>query len=450
LLVDPLLDGNYISEGTIEDADHFFSSYFGILCAYTSTRSDKFFFDDLVITGDAYMDYDPPGIDSIAILSDSSLQIFYTEKVTVSTSENSVNYSVDQNIGNPYLIQATGDSSVLLYFQNRFTDKTTYQFDIDGVEDLFSNSLNNFTTTFTYKAPYIIGFGDVLITEIMADPTPGVDVPEYEYLEIHNPTTEIFNVTNVKLIAGKDTTKIPDLIIQPDDYIILCQSSAVEYFESYGTAVRVPNWPSLNNRGELMILLNQNNEVVFSVEYTDTWYKSIDKDDGGWSLEMIDTSFPCKGSENWIASGDPSGGTPGRENSSKDHLTDLLGPEISKIIANSATAVIVYLNENIGPNEIRIENIAIEPTLDIVNAALNSPGFHEINIVFNTGINPKTIYHMSIKDLDDCAGNIQQETSSTFVLPEPADSLDLIINEILFNPSPGGVDFVEIYNQSPK
>lgn len=55
-----------------------------------------------------------------------------------------------------------------------------------------------------------------------------------------------------------------------------------------------------------------------------------------------------------------------------------------------------------------------------------------------------------IKNLHDCIGNVQKETSSSFVLPEKADSLDLIINEILFNPWPEGVDFVELYNQSEK
>ena len=62
----------------------------------------------------------------------------------------------------------------------------------------------------------------------------------------------------------------------------------------------------------------------------------------------------------------------------------------------------------------------------------------------------KTIYELTIQNLKDCAGNIQKSVSSTFVLPESADSLDLIINEILFNPLPNGLDFVEIYNQSEK
>ena len=89
-------------------------------------------------------------------------------------------------------------------------------------------------------------------------------------------------------------------------------------------------------------MLNQNNELVCSIAYTDLWYKSIEKDDGGWSLEMIDTSFPCKGYQNWVASNDPSGGTPGRKNESEDQLTDLSAFEIAKIIADTDTSLIVF------------------------------------------------------------------------------------------------------------
>ena len=176
----------------------------------------------------------------------------------------------------------------------------------------------------------------------------------------------------------------------------------------------------------------------------------MEKDDGGWSLEIIDTNFPCKGYQNWVASNDPSGGTPGRKNGSEDQLTDLSAFEIAKIIADTDTSLIVFLNENIGPQEIILENISINPMLDIKEAKLPAPDFSKIILSFGTSILPKIRYELAIKNLSDCLGNIQKGTSSSFVLPEKADSLDLIINEILFNPWPDGVDFVELYNQSEK
>ncbi|MCK5278428.1 MAG: lamin tail domain-containing protein, partial [Cyclobacteriaceae bacterium] len=450
LLVDIDLTQNYISEGMAKDNDHFYSRYFGIYCTYTSTRSNKFFFDDLTITGEIYIDNDPPEIDSLTVLSDSTLQIYFTETVSATSAIDAENYFVSENIGNPYNAQLQNDSMVILSFQSKFEDRTEHLLTINGIEDMFSNSLDNYTTSFTYLAPYIIGFGDILITEIMADPTPGVDLPEYEYLEIFNPRNDVFKLNQVKLIVGNDTTTIPDLTIPPNEYIILCQHSAVEHFEKYGRTIKVSNWPSLNNRGEPITMLNQNGELVFYVNYSNSWYKTIEKDDGGWSLEMIDSGFPCKGSENWTASIDPSGGTPGRENASKDELTDFSGPKIDKIIAASDTSVIVYLNEKIDPQEIAAGNISINPALEIKNVKLQSPDLSGISIEFGSSILPKTMYEMTIKNLVDCAGNSQKETSSSFVLPEIADSLDLIINEILFNPWPEGVDFVELYNQSEK
>lgn len=450
LFVDPSLDKNYISEGTVVDGTHKYSLYFGIKCTFTSTRSKLFFFDDLLITGESNKDTEPPRIDTLLVVSDSTLQINFSENVSPSSASDVRNYLINENIGNPNSIDLPNDSIALLTFQHKFEDKVELQLNVSSVEDRFSNIMDNYTFNFMYRAPYIIGFGDIIITEIMADPTPEVDLPEYEYLEIFNPHHDAFNMNQVKLIVGNDTTTIPDLIIQPNEYIILCQHAAVGQLERYGRAEKVTNWPSLNNRGETIILLNLKDELVFSVHYDDSWYQSIEKDEGGWSLEMIDTDLPCKSRTNWIASSSPTGGTPGKENASKEEIIDLSGPKVAKAISVSDTSVLVYLDEKIEPQEIIIQNITIQPDLELKSVVLHSPTLNSIAIDFKDSILPKTVYELSIKNLRDCSGNIRKETSSSFVLPELADTLDLIINEILFNPWPGGVDFVEIYNQSEK
>lgn len=59
LFADVAMAGTFMSQGTTFDNAHRSSAFFGVLCTYTSTRSDKFFYDDFNISGDAYVDNEP-------------------------------------------------------------------------------------------------------------------------------------------------------------------------------------------------------------------------------------------------------------------------------------------------------------------------------------------------------------------------------------------------------
>jgi len=63
-----------------------------------------------------------------------------------------------------------------------------------------------------------------------------------------------------------------------------------------------------------------------------------------------------------------------------------------------------------------------------------------------------TRHTLTADDIYDCAGNIIDEAynAAEFALPEVADRNDVVINEVLFNPTSTGVDFVEVYNRSAK
>jgi hypothetical protein len=79
------------------------------------------------------------------------------------------------------------------------------------------------------------------------------------------------------------------------------------------------------------------------------------------------------------------------------------------------------------------------------------PLFNQVNLSLNQAISEGNIYSISAKNVLDCSGNmIDVKSLARFGLTQNADTLDLVINEILFNPLPSGVDFVELYNRSEK
>jgi len=69
----------------------------------------------------------------------------------------------------------------------------------------------------------------------------------------------------------------------------------------------------------------------------------------------------------------------------------------------------------------------------------------------NTSIVAGTVYTVTATNLTVCKGNaIGSKNSARFGIALDADSLDIVINEILYNPKPNGVDDVGLYNRSKK
>ena len=87
----------------------------------------------------------------------------------------------------------------------------------------------------------------------------------------------------------------------------------------------------------------------------------------------------------------------------------------------------------------------------LVSAAAIPPLFDKVNIALNSPIVAGTVYTVTAANVTDCKGNtIGSKNSARFGIPQEADSFDIVINEILFNPKPGGQDYVELYNRSQK
>ena len=294
---------------------------------------------------------------------------------------------------------------------------------------------------------------DVVIDELLPDPLPQGGMPTSEFAELKNISPSSFDLAGWKLSDGTSTAILPHFILQPDSFVIICSVSAAQLFTPFGTTLGVSNFPSLNNEADLLYLRSPQNIVIHAVNYSSAWYRNELKKAGGWTLEMIDTRNPCGGQDNWTASVNPYGGTPGKENSVASINTDELAPELVNCFPTDSMNITLVFSEAIDSMQGAANiNYSISDGLGTpLSAATVGPVFGEVNLRLNQSLQPNKVYTVTVSNISDCAGNvINSKNSIRFGLPSDADSLDVVINEILFNPRTDGVDYIEIFNRSQK
>jgi hypothetical protein len=78
LLADVTGGTDFTSIGTAFDDSHILSFHFGVWCRYTSTRSDKFRFDDFSVTGTGFVDEVTPVLNSVTVASQTELLLTHS------------------------------------------------------------------------------------------------------------------------------------------------------------------------------------------------------------------------------------------------------------------------------------------------------------------------------------------------------------------------------------
>ncbi len=202
----------------------------------------------------------------------------------------------------------------------------------------------------------------------------------------------------------------------------------------------------------LFLFFQSTGKTIHAVQYSSEWYQNELKKDGGWTLEMIDTKNPCSGFSNWKASNDTKGGTPGQKNSIDGVNQDDNAPKLLRAFAVNSTTVTLVFDEPLDSlKAATINNYTIDNGISATGAISISPVFDKVNITLSAAVNPGIVYTITASNTTDCRGNvIGSKNVARFGLSQEADSLDIVINEILFNPKPMGVDYVELYNRSQK
>lgn len=444
---------SYIAEASVTDATYSTSAFFGILVRQsTSSFFQKHFLDEIIVK--PYIpDVTPPAVQSLNAISNTQVEVLFNEPVNTTSAQNTANYTANNGLGNPVTAvqNASNKALVTLSFAQPFANGTEYSLQVKNIDDLFGNLMGTEEKKFSfYKAQMY----DIVITELMADQTPVVGLPEVEWLEITNRSKFPIDITGYRL--GKGTTQSGGLtaaVLQPNEAMIICGTSAVAAMSSFGKTQGVTSFPSLGNEGDLIILYAADGSVMHAVNYNITWYGNEQKANGGWTLEMKDYDSPCIGEGNWTASTDARGGTPAAKNSVAANIGEKQPPLLVKAIAVSANEIEAYFNETIKSTvAYTAANFSIDNNV-IINAvgAFEAPLYRKIKLTTQTAIQEGKIYTMTVNGIADCNGNMNAGGASVkFGLASVVLQNDVIVNELLFNPVPFSYDYLELYNRSSK
>lgn len=294
---------------------------------------------------------------------------------------------------------------------------------------------------------------DVVIDEIMADPSPQVGLPNNEWIELKNTTGAPINLQNWRIgDANGQSGPMPNFVLQPDSFVIVCTGSAVAAMSAFGTVISVTSFPSLDNDGDQLFLRAANGRTIHAVAYTSAWYQNELKKEGGWTLEMVDTKSPCAGMSNWKASTNTTGGTPGKKNSVDAVNNDGTAPQLKRAYTTDNTTIILVFDEPVDSLiGATVSNYTIDGGLTLVSATTLAPLFNTVQLRTGTALAANTVYTITASNIRDCKGNsIDNINKARVGLPTDAASGEWIINEILFNPRSNAFDYVEFYNNSNK
>ncbi|HVN56752.1 MAG TPA: lamin tail domain-containing protein [Bacteroidales bacterium] len=437
--------GTVSSTGYCNDPELFGIHWLGVFYRYTSTRDRLLWLDDISVSG-TFGSLSPPVISGLSVENENCLKIHFSNDISpLSAIPSGISYDPGNSFATS--VEIMDARTFLVCFALPFPDRTGCRLAAMNIcdEDSLCTAGTGWSFTPARAAP-----GDVAFSEIMADPSPRVYLPEREYIELVNTSGFIFNLEGWKLISGNDEFRLPEISILPGQFLILCNQADTGLFSVYGRYAGMKQFPVLNNAGKLLLLVDEKGRMIHGICYNEDWYGDVLKSGGGWSLEMIDNHYPFYSEGNWRASIAWEGGTPGKKNSVEASNPD---PGFAGIVnafpADSETIILTFSEPVREPSEIsaltRIDGTGIK--------SISPSGLMGNEFIIRTSqpLDTGKTYRLGITgSLTDYAGNEPERKFYMLGLTGRSSPGDVVFNELLFNPLPGDADYIELFNRSGK
>ncbi len=356
-------------------------------------------------------------IQKITIISDKELDILFTKEPNKQTAEELTNYLINKEIGSPQsaLIDNENNKLVHLIFDNNFISGEHYLVLIENIEDIYENIIIADNFDFLYFEAMVY---NIVINEIMCDINPVPEaLPPFEFLEIYNNTEYEIDFSGWTITIGEGSPQeFPAMNIPANAYAIICEQEAENNFSIYGITIPILNASELTISGRKIVIKNSEGIVIEEITYSKEWYDDTDKENGAWSLERIDPLNFCGENNNWTASIDFAGGTPGSQNSVNNENPDNTAPNIDTLKLVSSNYLELYFNE-------KINSIGINNKLNFtVNNGIGNPDSlvidneeqNKIGLFFETQFTDTEEYLLMIENISDNCGNLMSPTGIEF------------------------------------
>lgn len=440
-------------EGSVVDNTFTTSAYAGVFCKYaTASRYNQYIFDDLIVD-DLVPDVTPPTLKAITTVDALHLDVTFSEPLDVISASDITNYNLSNGYGNPLNVTATALPNVYrLTFAKAFLSGN-YTLTVNNIKDKKGNVIApNSKMRFIYIKPYAAKYGDLVINEVLANPTGSPALPQREFVEIWNTTNEYILTQGWKYADQTSTYTFGIDTIKPNEYFILCAKADADLFKPFGKTIGLSPWPSLNNDKDILTLTDNAGKIIDKVAYYDAWYKDDVKKKGGFSLELIDPKNVCSGIQNWSAANDASGGTPAKQNSVyRSQISTEVPKLLTSIIIDSVTVSVEFSKPVDSLSATQLANYSINNGIgNPTSVTIQSPVFKVVTLQFSAELARGIEHTLTVEKVTDCAGNIISAIANTAKLftAKKIEKNDILISEVLFNPKMGSVDFVEIYNNA--
>ncbi|MDL2239667.1 lamin tail domain-containing protein [Bacteroidales bacterium OttesenSCG-928-L14] len=282
------------------------AKYFGLHCVFTSSNSNKFYFDNFLIQ-ELNIDTTLPEISNIIYKNNSSIILEYSK--AVANGINKYNYILEEQFSYPDEVIVIGNSGKrfqLNFFEieNEYRDRLC----ITNIIDYRDNIMKDTCIDVHFHEP---DFRNIVINEVMFDVNPAPNrLPAQRYIELLNTTEYNYDISSWQLNSGDKTFEFPNEGAFINEYLLLTINKS-DY--EGNNVIGIPSFTLKSS--DTLSLINNKGKIIDRMIYNADMFFSETKYNGGWSLEQINPYLQNSKQQNWHECIDDAGGTPLARNS---------------------------------------------------------------------------------------------------------------------------------------